>query len=77
MYATAPTTEIFVSRPRITVHESTLAATPKKGTATPTPLRTTNAETDAWARHASASNGFGDAVTGFMPCPSAGSRDES
>ena len=70
-------TDIFVSRPRITVHESALTTTPRNGTATPTPLRPTNTDIDAWARHASASNGFGDAEIGLEPRPGARSRHES
>ena len=77
MYATAPTTEILVSRPRITVHESALATSPKNGTATPTPLRPTNSDTDAWARHASASNGFAEAAIGLELCPGARNHLES
>jgi hypothetical protein len=77
MYATAPTTEIFISRPRKTVHETTLAISPGNGTAARTPLRPTNTDIDAWARHASAANGFGEAAIGLEPRPGAHSRHES
>ena len=77
MYATAPTTEIFISHPRQIVRETPLTITPGNSTAVRTPLRPTNTDIDAWARHASASNGFGDAEIGLEPRPGARSRHES
>ena len=69
MYTTAPTTETLVPRPRITVHESAPTTVPRSDTACPTPLRPTNSNIDAWARHARASNGFGEATIGLEPRP--------
>ena len=77
MYATAPTTEIFIFHPRKTVRETPLMTTPGNGAAVRTPLRPTNTDIDAWARHASASNGFADAEIGLEPRPGARSRHES
>jgi hypothetical protein len=44
---------------------------PRNDTASPTPMRPTNTNIVAWARHARASNGFGEATIGLEPCPSA------
>jgi hypothetical protein len=67
MYATAPTTEIFVSRPLNAFHGFAPRTTPRKGTATPATLGSSSSDIDAWARHASAANGFGEAAIGLEP----------
>ena len=77
MYATTPTTQTFVFRPRNVFHVSPPRTAPRKDAAAPTALRPIGPDIDAWARHANAANGFGEAATGLEPRPGTKSRHGS
>ena len=76
MYATAPTTETFIARPQKAARKKALTIVPGNDSGVRTPLRSTDTDIDAWARHASAANGFGQAVIGSKRRPGARSGHE-
>lgn len=61
MYTTTATSEILTSCPQATSRETTRTRMLRAVKATSTTERQTDADVSAWAHHARAANGFGDA----------------
>ena len=65
MYPTLQPNEIPISHPSEVIHETILKVITGDGAATTAHLSPASTDLNAWARHAGASNGFADAITGL------------